>query len=72
MPIFEYVCQQCNHQFEAILMGKQKAACPKCESKRLSQQLSSFSVGGEKSRAMAPAAARAAAAATLVVPAPAP
>ena len=50
MPIFEYVCQQCNHQFEAIVMGKQKAACPKCESKRLSQQLSSFAVGGEKSR----------------------
>jgi putative FmdB family regulatory protein len=55
MPIFEYVCQQCNHQFEAIIMGKQKAACPKCESKRLNQQLSNFSVGGEKSRATAPA-----------------
>jgi putative FmdB family regulatory protein len=50
MPIFEYVCQQCNHQFEAIVLGTQKAACPKCESKRLSQQLSSFAVGGEKSR----------------------
>jgi putative FmdB family regulatory protein len=54
MPIFEYVCQQCNHQFEAIVMRKQKAACPKCESKRLSQQLSSFAVGGEKSRAASP------------------
>jgi putative FmdB family regulatory protein len=49
MPIFEYVCQQCNHQFEAIVLGAQKAACPKCESKRLRQQLSSFAVGGEKS-----------------------
>jgi putative FmdB family regulatory protein len=29
MPIFEYVCQQCNHQFEAIVMSKQKAACSK-------------------------------------------
>ena len=57
MPIFEYVCQECNHQFEAIVMGKQKAACPKCESKRLSQQLSSFAVGGEKSRAAAPTSA---------------
>ena len=55
MPIFEYVCQECNHQFETIVMGKQKAACPKCESKRLNQQLSNFSVGGEKSRATAPA-----------------
>jgi putative FmdB family regulatory protein len=50
MPIFEYVCQQCRHQFEAIVLGTQKAACPKCESKRLSQQLSSFAVRGEKSQ----------------------
>jgi putative FmdB family regulatory protein len=49
MPIFEYVCQQCSHQFEAIVLGTQKAACPKCKSKRLSQQLSSFAVRGEKS-----------------------
>jgi putative FmdB family regulatory protein len=51
MPIFEYVCQQCHHEFEAIVLGSQKAACPKCESKRLSQQLSSFAVGGEKTPA---------------------
>jgi len=50
MPIFEYVCQQCRHKFEAVVLGKQKAACPKCESKRLSQQLSSFAVRGETSK----------------------
>jgi putative FmdB family regulatory protein len=50
MPIFEYVCQQCKHHFEAIVLGGQKAACPKCASKRLSQQLSSFAVRGEKSQ----------------------
>ena len=48
MPIFEYICQQCDHHFEAIVLGSQKAACPKCESKRLKQQLSSFAVGGQK------------------------
>jgi putative FmdB family regulatory protein len=46
MPIFEYICQQCQHRFEAIVLGSKKAACPKCESKRLSQQLSSFAVAG--------------------------
>ncbi|HET9837775.1 MAG TPA: zinc ribbon domain-containing protein [Candidatus Angelobacter sp.] len=46
MPIFEYVCQQCQHRFEAIVLGSRKAACPKCESKRLTQQLSSFAVTG--------------------------
>jgi putative FmdB family regulatory protein len=50
MPIFEYVCQQCKHHFEAIVLGSQKAACPKCASKKLSQQLSSFAVRGEKSQ----------------------
>jgi uncharacterized protein YlaI len=29
MPIFEYVCQRCKHQFEAIVIGAQKAVCPK-------------------------------------------
>ncbi|HLY93035.1 MAG TPA: zinc ribbon domain-containing protein [Candidatus Angelobacter sp.] len=52
MPIFEYICQHCQHRFEAIVLGNQKAACPKCESKRLSQQLSSFAVASnEKSHA---------------------
>jgi putative FmdB family regulatory protein len=46
MPIFEYICRQCRHKFEAIVLGSQKAACPKCESKRLTQQLSSFAVAG--------------------------
>ena len=50
MPIFEYVCQQCKHHFEAIVLGSQEAACPKCASKRLNQQLSSFAVRGEKSQ----------------------
>ena len=46
MPIFEYICQQCQHRFEAIVLGSKKAACPKCESKRLAQQLSKFAVAG--------------------------
>ena len=51
MPIFEYICQQCQHRFETIVLGRKKAACPKCESKRLTQQLSSFAVAGsEKSQ----------------------
>jgi len=27
MPIFEYVCKECQHQFEALVYGKEKAAC---------------------------------------------
>jgi putative FmdB family regulatory protein len=44
MPIFEYICQQCQHEFEAVVFGRDKASCPKCESKKLTPQLSVFAV----------------------------
>jgi putative FmdB family regulatory protein len=44
MPIFEYVCLECDHGFEALVYGKQKAHCPKCHSQKLAPQLSTFSV----------------------------
>lgn len=54
MPIFEYVCRECQHRFESIVIGSQKAACPKCESRKLDQQISRFAVnGGEKTSAFA-------------------
>jgi putative FmdB family regulatory protein len=42
MPIFEYICQQCDHEFEALVFGEQQAECPKCHGKKLSPQLSTF------------------------------
>jgi putative FmdB family regulatory protein len=44
MPIFEYICRECDHPFEALVYGKQKAECPKCHSKSLAPQLSVFAV----------------------------
>jgi putative FmdB family regulatory protein len=49
MPIFEYVCQACDHQFEALVYGTEKAECPKCRSKRLAPQLSVFAVSAKGS-----------------------
>ena len=54
MPIFEYVCKECQHEFEALVFGKQKAECPKCQSKKLEPQLSVFAVSA-KSGATSPA-----------------
>ena len=52
MPIFEYLCKECNRRFEAIVRGSEAPECPGCRSKHLDQQLSSFAVAGsEKSRA---------------------
>lgn len=47
MPIFEYICQECRHGFEALVFGRDKAKCPKCESKKLSPQLSTFAVSAK-------------------------
>jgi putative FmdB family regulatory protein len=47
MPIFEYICEECQHEFEALVLGKEKAACPKCHSKKLAPQLSVFAVSAK-------------------------
>jgi len=50
MPIFEYVCKQCNHQFEALVYGSNKAECPSCKSERLEKQLSVFAASTGENR----------------------
>ena len=52
MPIFEYICQQCDHEFEALVYGRQKAECPKSHSKKLSPQLSTFAVSSKSGASM--------------------
>lgn len=43
MPIYEYVCEECDTRFERIVLNKQQEiACPKCASKKASLQLSVF------------------------------
>jgi putative FmdB family regulatory protein len=56
MPIFEYICQECRHEFEALVFGRDKAKCPKCESKKLTPQLSVFAVSAKGSGGSAPSA----------------
>jgi putative FmdB family regulatory protein len=57
MPIFEYICQECRHQFEALVYGKEKAACPKCHATKLEPQLSVFAVSAKGSSSASSAAA---------------
>jgi putative FmdB family regulatory protein len=50
MPIYEYVCNDCEARYERIVMSaKQKIECPKCASKRHTLQLSVFSAGKSSS-----------------------
>jgi putative FmdB family regulatory protein len=50
MPIFEYVCKECDKQFEAIVTGTKRAHCPACDSTKLEQQFSAFAVGSAKGK----------------------
>lgn len=51
MPIFEYRCESCGHNFEAILLGAQTPECPKCHTEKLEKQLSTFAVSKNSSLA---------------------
>lgn len=43
MPIFEYVCKDCQQSFEALVMGSRQAECPNCHGTNLGQRFSVFS-----------------------------
>jgi putative FmdB family regulatory protein len=40
MPLYEYVCEQCQHPFEALVFGDEQAECPQCHSNKLARQMS--------------------------------
>jgi putative FmdB family regulatory protein len=42
MPLFEYACRTCNHQFEALVRSNQTPECPACHGTSLQRQLSVF------------------------------
>ena len=42
MPIYEYICDGCGNEFEALVRGEEKPACPACGRKKLSKQFSAL------------------------------
>ena len=58
MPIYEYECRACHHQFEAIVRLPEKPVCPSCESEDLERLVSLFAVDSGESRRIARDAAR--------------
>jgi putative FmdB family regulatory protein len=50
MPIYEYHCDQCQTEFEKLVLNtSEKIACPKCKSKKVQRMMSAFafSSGGK-------------------------
>ncbi len=40
MPIYEYHCEDCGTEFEALVRGEEKPGCPSCGRQRLSRRMS--------------------------------
>jgi putative FmdB family regulatory protein len=46
VPIYEYVCMECESHFEELVRGDEQVACPDCAAANVSRQFSSFAVHG--------------------------
>ncbi|MDA8077586.1 MAG: zinc ribbon domain-containing protein [Nitrospiraceae bacterium] len=46
MPIYEYICNACNEEFEKLVFGNKAVDCPKCSSKDVKKKLSVFGMSG--------------------------
>ena len=53
MPIYEYICKDCQEHYERIVRSAdQEIECPKCLSKHHTLQLSVFSAGKSATRSV--------------------
>ena len=58
MPIYEYHCETCGHDFEYLVMGQDQPACPSCNGEDVCKLMStcgflSKGAGGETVKASA-------------------
>jgi putative FmdB family regulatory protein len=44
MPLYEFECLSCRHEFEALVRGSDRPACPACGSQELQRLASAFGV----------------------------
>jgi putative FmdB family regulatory protein len=57
MPLFEYICADCQHHFETLVTRDRQPVCPECQGQHLDKQLSVFAVstaGGSSASTPAP------------------
>ena len=50
MPIYEYACRSCAHEFEALVRGTTTPVCPACRSEKLERRFSLPAVRSESTR----------------------
>jgi len=46
MPVYEYICKDCQHSFETVLTlkehEKEEIRCPRCSSRNVEQDVAEF------------------------------
>ena len=42
MPLYEYACKECAHQFETLVRGSETPECPACRATSLERRMSVF------------------------------
>lgn len=40
MPLYQYVCEKCNHEFRKLVHREDSVHCPECEAEEVVKQLS--------------------------------
>jgi putative FmdB family regulatory protein len=50
MPIYEYVCMQCESHFEELVRAGEQPPCPDCGDSNVRKQLSVFSAHGSSTQ----------------------
>ncbi len=55
MPIYEYICNDCNNGFEALVFGGKTPDCPQCNGTNIKKQMSACSFKSPSSTAGEPA-----------------
>jgi putative FmdB family regulatory protein len=58
MPIFEYRCEACGHQFEMLVLKGIVPACPECKAETLERMLSIPAVKSDSTHRLAMKAAK--------------
>ena len=52
MPIYEYKCRDCSHEYEALVLDGKTPPCPACKGQNIERLLSLFAVDSDGTRQM--------------------
>jgi putative FmdB family regulatory protein len=58
VPIYEYRCEACEHEFEILILGQEQPECPSCQGQNLERLLSLPRVHSSTTKAMSMKAAK--------------